>query len=348
MMYAPLLAALLFSADASWDYAVVPIAFFSPETSVAMGAGSFIYQNRPRRAGGPRRDDSLALVVIGTLRQQFVVGLEGTKYLQGGRVRLGGELVATHYPTRFWGLGNDTPEPYDRYTPSRVATSLSLGLRILDEIYLGVVGGVGVFRASGYEPGGLVAQHFARHDPQGQLVSLGAYLQRDTRDDAVGPRSGSLTTLTATVAPAALGGSHAHSKVELDQRNYLGTGLDGVLALQLHGEMVVGNVPLGETPALGGSSLLRGFYQGRYRDRLYLMAQAEWRVPLVWRLALAPFAAAGDVFPSLDAISVDRLKVAGGLGLRFRLKQDRPLNLRVDLAHSPTGTSVYVNLREAF
>ena len=355
-----LLAALLIHSDArgapdapgaaepAWDYAVLPIAFYAPETSLALGAGSFIFEDRAPSGPGPRRDDSLALVAIGTLNQQFVVAVEGTKYLDQDRFRLGVELVASHFPNRFWGLGNDTPDSFDRFTPSRAAATLGLGLRVFEELYLGLATSGGFFATSGYAEDGMVADYFADHRPRGHMLGGGPFLSRDTRDDAMNPRSGSLTAINALFFRRGLGSSHGYQRLDLDQRWYLPTGARGVLALQAYGELLNGDVPLNELPALGGSARLRGFYEGRYRDRIYLMTQAEWRVPVVWRLALAPFAAAGDVFPELASVSAQRVKLAGGLGLRVNLKQERALNLRIDLAVASNSTGVYVNLGEAF
>jgi outer membrane protein assembly factor BamA len=350
MTAALLLATLLAQAPSPWDYAVLPIAFYAPETSMALGAGAFIFEAGRAAKPGPRRDDTLALVVIGTTRQQFVVGVEGTKYLRGGAVLLGGELVATHFPNRYWGLGNQSSDTFDLYTPSRVGVGLTGAIRVLEEVYLGLAGRGGLFRSEGYAPDNMVATYFAEHGSRGRLIGLGPVLRRDTRDDVLHPRSGSLTAFAALLSRRGLGSSHDYARLDLDQRAYLslGAGGKGVLALQAYGEWTLGDVPLDELPALGGSSRLRGFYEGRYRDRLYLMTQAEWRVPVVWRLALAPFVAAGDVFPKLSAVSAERVKLAGGLGLRFNLNRKRPLNLRIDVAGSRRSHGVYLNLGEAF
>ena len=107
-------------------------------------------------------------------------------------------------------------------------------------------------------------------------------------------------------------------------------------------------MPLAELPALGGASRLRGYFQGRYRDHVYLMAQAEWRVRIYERFGLAPFAGVGNVFPSVSAIALERIKYAGGLSLRFNLKKERDLNVHLDVAKSPISSGIYLNMGEAF
>jgi outer membrane protein assembly factor BamA len=173
-------------------------------------------------------------------------------------------------------------------------------------------------------------------------------VRRDTRDDALGPHRGSLTSLTAAFFPGFLGGAYQMQIYEVDQRTFLSLGTRTVLAMEAYGLYAPGEVPIAELPALGGSSRLRGYFQGRFRDHLYLMGQLEARIRVVWRFSVAPFIGVGNVFPSPSDISFDRTKVAGGLAVRFRLKKERELNVHVDVAKSPISSGVYLNLGEAF
>jgi hypothetical protein len=100
-------------------------------------------------------------------------------------------------------------------------------------------------------------------------------------------------------------------------------------------------------PALGGSLRLRGYFQGRYRDKVYIMGQAEWRVPLFWRLGAAVFGAVGDVAADIDDVSARHPKTAGGAGLRLNVGRPNPLNIRVDAAVAPGAFNVYLAIGEA-
>jgi outer membrane protein assembly factor BamA len=173
-------------------------------------------------------------------------------------------------------------------------------------------------------------------------------IRRDTRDDAIGPHHGSLTSLSVAYCPSVLGTTYRFAVYELDHRSYVTLGSRSVLAMEAYGLYEPGNVPIAELPALGGNSRLRGYYQGRYRDHLYVMGQLEWRVRVVGRFSLAPFAGVGNVFPSPSAMSFERTKVAGGLAVRFNLKKERELNVHLDVAVSPTSSGVYFNMGEAF
>jgi outer membrane protein assembly factor BamA len=198
-------------------------------------------------------------------------------------------------------------------------------------------------------PGGAVDTYLAGRKHAGHLMGGGPFLKRDTRDDFIFPRRGSFSLLNVLASRRFVTSDYDYEIYELDQRNYFALGQRTVLAFEGYARYAPGRyIPLDDLSALGGAARLRGYFEGRYRDRAYLMSQLELRVYLVWRASLAPFFAAGDVFPSLDAITLSHLKAAGGLGLRINLKKERAFNLRVDYAQSSTSSGIYINLGEAF
>ncbi len=101
-------------------------------------------------------------------------------------------------------------------------------------------------------------------------------------------------------------------------------------------------------PRIGGESLLRGYYDGRYRDRTMAAVQAEYRFPIAWRFGGAVFAGAGQVAEAPLDLSVDSLKVAGGAGLRFLVVENPHVNIRMDFGQSLAGSGFYLQITEAF
>jgi hypothetical protein len=337
------------AAQSRWDYALLPLVFYAPETSLGVAFGIGVYDDTPGPPDKPRRDDSASLLFQGTLRKQFSINFSGVKFWQAGREQATEDIALVDFPNVFWGLGNDTPESArELFTQSLVVSRSSFAVRLPGETYVG--GGVmaGWYRITGGEPGGAVEDYGATVPARGPAVGVGPVVRRDTRDDALGPHHGSLTSLTATFFPGFLGGAYQFQLYEIDQRTYLSFGNRTVLAMEAYGLYAPGDVPIAELPALGGASRLRGYFQGRFRDHLYLMGQLEARIRVVWRFSVAPFIGVGNVFPSPSDVSLDRTKVAGGLAVRFRLKKERELNVHVDVAKSPISSGVYLNLGEAF
>jgi hypothetical protein len=136
-------------------------------------------------------------------------------------------------------------------------------------------------------------------------------------------------------------------ELQADQRTFISLPMSSVVALQAFCQVVIGEAPIDVLPALGGPAMLRGFFQGRYRDKVYLVGQAEWRVPLFWRLGAAVFGAVGNVYPDLAHVGGDNLKAAGGLGLRLNVGRRNPVNIRLDVARAPDSTGVYLVIGEA-
>ncbi len=93
---------------------------------------------------------------------------------------------------------------------------------------------------------------------------------------------------------------------------------------------------------------MRGFFTGRYRDHGLFAAQLEYRMPLVWRFGVVGFGSVGEVVPSLGFFTFDKLRFAGGGGLRFALVPSEKLNIRIDFAMAGNSTGFYMALGEAF
>ncbi len=333
---------------ARWDWAVFPVVFYAPETSLGIVMGAAIFDDRPRPADEPRRDDNVNLAVQLTLRKQVAVSLNVTKYFDDARYQLTEDAAIAHVPNFYWGLGNNTADSAEEpFTQSGVFSRITFATRIVEALYVGAGLSAGWYGVSGVDAGGDLETFLKSTPASGSLFGIGPVLRRDTRDDALGAHSGSLTSFAATFYPGGLG-AYEYSFYELDHRGHFSLGSRSVLAFELYGAYAPGHVPIIDMPALGGSSRMRGYFQGRYRDHLYVMGQAEWRVRVYGRFSLAPFAGVGNVFPTLAALSLQDPKVAGGLSVRFSLKKERDLNVHLDVAVSPSSSGIYFNLGEAF
>ena len=60
------------------------------------------------------------------------------------------------------------------------------------------------------------------------------------------------------------------------------------------------------------------------------------------------FGGLGEVWPSIDELSLNNLKWAGGGGLRFDLNPGDPTNIRLDFAVGKNTSGLYLTLGEAF
>ncbi len=137
----------------------------------------------------------------------------------------------------------------------------------------------------------------------------------------------------------------AYLRYGLDlQRNIDLFGGSRILAVRGFVEAVsapIAEVPFVDLPALGGSTLLRGYDQDRFRDRALTLASVEYQWDLGQLLAGILFVDAGRVWSSLEQIDGDGWRVGYGFGLQLHSKKS--FLMRLSLASSIDG-GLFFNL----
>ena len=120
-----------------------------------------------------------------------------------------------------------------------------------------------------------------------------------------------------------------------DNRFYIPVRKNNVLAFQLLGQFTQGNPPFNLLSLMGGESLMRGYYLGRYRDKHLLAGQIEYRMlpfSFAKRWGASLFFAAGEVFNSDNNFQFKKLVTNRRAGLRFLLFPEKDIYTRVDYA----------------
>ena len=119
-----------------------------------------------------------------------------------------------------------------------------------------------------------------------------------------------------------------------------------VLAVQAWYSFITGHPPFQQLSMIGGSDLMRGYFEGSYRDRQAMVYQAEYRMPVYRKLGLVFFGSAGQVADKISSYSLRGFRYGGGIGFRYKLTDDG-LNLRLDIAFGDQ-TAFYLGLDEVF
>ena len=99
---------------------------------------------------------------------------------------------------------------------------------------------------------------------------------------------------------------------------------------------------------LGGQNILRGYYQGRFRDKNLAALQAEYRLPLFWKLGGVAFANIGQVAARLSHFTFGNLHYTLGAGLRYLFDKKEKIQIRADIGFSRDSTGFYFSIFEAF
>ena len=334
--------------DRGNSWALLPSFYYTPETRGAGGVALQGFFQMPGNSPSTRSSNVLAALIY-TQNKQIIALVRPRLYLQDRKYEVSGGIQFFRYPDRFYGIGNNTPDlAEESYTAGTFRVFGEALFRVRESFYVGP--NVEVIRQELLETtrGGALEGTTVIGSAGGTAPAFGFQAVWDSRDSVAFPVRGSYHRLDATFARALWGSDYSYSRLRLDARTYVQLPRSHVMAFRGYAAIARGEVPFTQLPQLGGSTLMRGFYTGRYRDKTLLAAQAEYRMPVFWRFGVAGFASVGEVAPSVGLLSVDGLRVAAGGGLRFALVPSEKVNIRIDFAVASRSSGLYMALGEAF
>ncbi len=323
----------------------LPVIFYTPETRWA-GGGAALHAYR---ASAARRPVTTAVSLIYTQNRQTMIDASTDAYISGGQYHVSGRVGYARFPSEFYGIGNTTPDTASEdFTPRTLLLEGIAERRVAPALYLGMGADFSRVRMLEVEPGRALATGTIPGSRGSVVAGLGGLVTYDSRDNTIAAHSGSYGRLFVRRYGEFMGSDFDFTRADLDLRRFQTLGGDHVIALQGVWSATSGNLPFNRMPELGGQNVLRGFYQGRYRDRQMMAAQAEYRTPSWRRLGFAAFAGAGEVAPGLDGFTLSGIHTAAGAGLRVILNRQERMALRLDYGVGGGNSAVYITVGEAF
>lgn len=323
----------------------LPIFFYTPETGVAGGAAALLIY---RDSIAPRAS-SITGDLIYTQKKQSIVEFDGDQYFSRGSYRLVSNIKFQKYPNKFFGIGNATAsDDEENYTPRSFVLKASLYASIFSRVNVGPIIRYETISMSEVEPARLIATGTITGSNGGVSSGLGFVANWDSRDNTFATYSGSFYQVTALFNQKAFGSDYNYSDVQLDLRNFFEVAPGNVFALQAGGEFMGGDVPFQNLARFGGQNLLRGYFDGRYRDKHGAAIQAEYRLPLWGRFGLVGFAGVAQVADQISHLGLGRFWFAGGVGVRFAWNPEERVNLRLDYGIGNNSDGIYITVTEAF
>lgn len=323
----------------------LPVIFYTPETRWA-GGGAVLHAYR---GDAKQRPITTAATLIYTQNEQTMSDASTDAYLADGRYHLSAHAGFSRFPSDFYGIGNGArASASEAYTPRSLMLEGIAELRVAPALYVGLGGEYSRVRMLEVEPGRALAAGTIAGSDGGVLAGLAAAVTHDSRDNTIAARSGGYARLLVQRYAHALGSDFGFTRAGLDLRRFRTLGGDHVVAVQGVWSVTSGDVPFYRLPELGGQNLLRGFYQGRYRDRQRIAVQAEYRTPTWRRLGLAAFAGAGEVAEGASGFALSGIHAAAGAGLRVTLNRQERMALRLDYGFGGRDSGLYITVGEAF
>lgn len=328
---------------------VLPIIARSIETGWSFGiAGSSTFHLQ--KADTNARTSNVQALGLYTTRGQFVVALNGSIYFPGERFIVNHQLSYSSFPDKFWGLGKIAPDSNkESYKFKQYYVYLHPQRLVGRSLFLGLVYEFQRVFDTQYPAGGLLDKENILGRNGYHVSGLGLSFTYDTRNNAFSPDRGSMMQFYFDHFASILGSDYQYTNFALDFRQFVRIHKQQVLALQAYGFFTDGDVPLRSLPPLGGANSMRGYYQGRFRDKNLAVIQAEYRMPLYRRFGAVAFGDIGNVGPTMADLNFQYLKYSYGGGLRIALNKIEKLNLRLDYGINAKGTGgFYLQLGEAF
>lgn len=329
----------------------VPIVFKTPETGWAGGLSGSVSFNTTSKRKNVTRTSVIQLLGMYTQRKQNLQVLDATIYFPEEKYILTQQLSHSLFPEYFWGIGNNTKNKYEeRYSFQQYYSATQLKKKIVKNFFVGaIVDFQYVFNINTFNNGGIFDTTFFHGKSDYYVTGVGLSANYDTRDATFWPSKGVFLQSSVTTYNKDVLSNYSFNRVIVDLRYYKQIIKNHILACQFYNYSTIGNTPLRHLAVFGGSNNMRGFYQGRFRDKSLFSAIAEYRAFVFWRLSACLFGGVGDVYNNVKNIQLNKIKGSFGGGIRFALLKDEKLNLRLDYGYSDKyNQGFYFTVAECF
>lgn len=276
----------------------------------------------------------------------YMLGVRGNHIAPKGRYRIDYHLYFYSFPADFWGIGyemGDNDANKSDMKRWQAQAEVSFLFRVADNFYIGPM--------ASYDY--VIGKHIERPellqgmDQHTWNVGAGVSLVYDNRDNLTNPHRGICLNINQMFRPGFMGNDYAFSTTAFRFDAYQRLGKGTVLAEDIGANLNFGNPSWGMMAELGGTHSMRGYYEGRYRDKHSLEATVELRQHVWKRNGIVVWVGAGTIFPKFSALRSKQILPNAGVGYRWEFKKN--VNVRLDYGFGKSGQSGFLfNINEAF
>lgn len=339
-----------FDADKKIDWGVLPGPFSTPELGVGLGT-AVIGLYRPDENDTLSQNSSIAIKGFVSSTGAFGVNLENYNFFDNDKKRLFIDAYANHMPTYYWGIGDSNgrrKSNKEKYTVRDFSFQPKGLINVANVTYAGLGLDFSVTKAGNFRK---ETQSLIRREKGGTSITssgISAHLFYDSRDFVPNPSEGRFAGLAFTHYSKALASDWRFNRLIGQYSAYraFNNSVNDVIAFEVYGELTEGDVPWNELALLGNHKRMRGYYEGRYRDRNMLSTQVEYRRKLNWRHGMTLWAGAGTLSADIDRLGSQRWLPTVGAGYRFEFKPG--MNVRLDYGVGKNSSGFYFQVGEAF
>ena len=337
------------------SFVVLPVVSSAPETGLELG-GSALYSFYSDTISRNTRVSNIFAYATLTTKGQNRLNLSSSYWSVGNAYHLTGQAGYINFPFDFYGIGNNTVKANaDRLGQKRVRITFTAEKKIGKNIYAGLVAGGYDYRFNDQEPTGIFATNLSIEGKHGgTILYVGpTFIFDDRNNNTYTTKGGTLTSYFNIMNGIGGNSSYSGGFLNVEFTHFVALNKKLVLGFDVQSQNLTGSQsPFYLLPALGSDEMMRGYYNGRFRDRNLLAGQTELRYRVSERFGIVSFIGGGEVFHK--DFKFDELKPNYGGGLRYFFDVQKGLSIRVDygVGEKRPGESrqsgVYVGLGEAF
>lgn len=328
-----------------FDFSVIGGPHYASDTKFGLGlVAAGLYRTDPNDSILPPSNVSLYGDVSSV--GFYMLGVRGNHIAPKGRYRIDYHLYFYSFPADFWGIGyemGDNDANKSDMKRWQAQAEVSFLFRVADNFYIGPM--------ASYDY--VIGKHIERPellqgmDQHTWNVGAGVSLVYDNRDNLTNPHRGIYLNINQMFRPGFMGNDYAFSTTAFRFDAYQRLGKGTVLAEDIGANLNFGNPSWGMMAELGGTHSMRGYYEGRYRDKHSLEATVELRQHVWKRNGIVVWVGAGTIFPKFSALRSKQILSNAGVGYRWEFKKN--VNVRLDYGFGKSGQSGFLfNINEAF
>lgn len=328
-----------------FDFSVIGGPHYASDTKFGLGlVAAGLYRTDPNDSILPPSNVSLYGDVSSV--GFYMLGVRGNHIAPKGRYRIDYHLYFYSFPADFWGIGyemGDNDANKSDMKRWQAQAEVSFLFRVADNFYIGPM--------ASYDY--VIGKHIERPellqgmDQHTWNVGAGVSLVYDNRDNLTNPHRGIYLNINQMFRPRFMGNDYAFSMTAFRFDAYQRLGKGTVLAEDIGANLNFGNPSWGMMAELGGTHSMRGYYEGRYRDKHSLEATVELRQHVWKRNGIVVWVGAGTIFPKFSALRSKQILPNAGVGYRWEFKKN--VNVRLDYGFGKSGQSGFLfNINEAF
>ncbi|MBD2814688.1 BamA/TamA family outer membrane protein [Xenorhabdus sp. Flor] len=337
-----------FDASKKIDWGVLPGPFYTPEMGVGIGV-AVVGLYRPDSNDQISQNSSLGLSGFGSSTGAFGLNFTNYNFLADDQWRLFVSGTLNNTPTYYWGQGYRAGKDNrnkESYRSQEFDIRPRVLYRVADATYMGLGWNFSSVNAS--DTNVQAKKYFAQSVGGASVISSGvsAYFSYDTRDFLPNPQHGQTIELIYTYFSPELGADHHFHITQLQFSTYHQLSEKTVLAFDNYARFSAGDVPWNQLSLLGNSQRMRGYYEGRYRDKNIFATQLELRHKLDWRHGVVGWIGTGTLSDTPSELGNRHWLPSIGVGYRFEFKPR--MNVRLDFGIGKDSTGFYFQVGEAF